>query len=74
MEEEFHRNAVDDDDAMLNGLLLRLEQIIEDVRGTTDGMPHFVVEARLKEALQAQLPAITFTPADISAWASGFSS
>ncbi|SEP85340.1 hypothetical protein [Arthrobacter sp. OV608] len=75
MEEELHHEAVDDAaNTMLNGLLLRLEGVIGDVRGTTDGMPHFLVEARLREALQTRLPAITFTPGDISAWALGFSS
>ncbi|KRE76655.1 hypothetical protein [Arthrobacter sp. Soil761] len=77
MEAELPRAAPDDDDAanaVLNSLLLRVERVIEDVRGATEGMPRFVVEARLRAALQAQLPAITFTDADISAWASAFSS
>ncbi|MGN7150705.1 hypothetical protein ACTHQ6_17100 [Arthrobacter sp. SAFR-179] len=76
MEAELPRAAPDDDaaNAMLNSLLLRLERVIEDVRRATEGMPRFVVEARLRAALQAQLPVITFTDADITAWASGFSS
>ena len=77
MEAELPRAAPDDDGAtntVLNSLLLRLERVIEDVRGATEGMPRFVVEARLQAELKTQLPAITFTDADISAWASGFSS
>lgn len=68
--------AAEDYDAntMLSGLLLRLDEVIEDVRKATDGMPHFVVEAKLREVLQAEMPAVTFTPADLSAWAAGISS
>lgn len=77
MNKDFHRKTTDDDDtnaALLNHLLLRLEAIIQNVKNATDGKPHFMVEARLKQALETEMPGITFTAADISAWAADFSS
>lgn len=76
MNKDFHRKTTDDDDtnALLNHLLLRLEAIIHDVKNATDGKPYFIVEARLKQALETEMPGITFTAADISAWAADFSS
>lgn len=59
---------------MLNTLLLRFEAILQNVKTATDGLPHFVVEARLKHALETELPGVRFTAVDISAWAADFSS
>ncbi|MFE4541030.1 hypothetical protein [Arthrobacter sp. NPDC056727] len=59
---------------LLNDLLRRLDAAIADVRATTSGTPHFVVEARLREELKRDMPSVTFPAADISGWEAGFSS
>lgn len=63
-----------DADMMLNVLLERTERAISDTRSLANGMPLFVVEAKLTERLKAVLPGVRFTAKDIRAWAAEISS
>lgn len=63
-----------DADMMLNVLLERTEGVIADTHAVANGMPLFVVEAKLTERLQTVLPGVRFTAQDIRAWAAEISS
>jgi hypothetical protein len=68
------RDGSRDADMMLNVLLERTEGVIADTHAVANGMPLFVVEAKLAERLQAVLPGVRFTAQDVRAWAAEISS
>lgn len=63
-----------DADALLSGLLDRLDLALVDIRADVNGMPLFAVEAKLTHRLREVLPGVRFTAQDIRTWSAEISS